>query len=96
MSGVGRALGANTSLEGLDLDVFFCAEPLQVTNVRHHAALFPFQLLHVASALGAARDTIRDITVQIQIDAVRATLGQGVTADLAHLASVASLASAGI
>lgn len=59
-----------------------------------HGSVFALEVLEVSTALGAARNAVRDKTLEVLAKAVRAALGQSIAADLANLAAVAGLASA--
>ena len=78
------------------MDSSLGAESLEISDMCEHAVLLPLQLLQVASTFRASSHAVRDVTLEVQVDAVRAALGQGIASNLSDLASVASLAGAGI
>lgn len=69
------------------LDASVVEQPLEVAYVRQQAALLVLELLEVAAALRPASHAVRDIALQVLLRAVCASVGEPVTAYLAHLLS---------
>lgn len=58
---------------------------LEIANMRQKAIIFALELLQVAAALGAARYAVGHVAVEVLLRAVRAAIGERVTADLSDL-----------
>jgi hypothetical protein len=77
--------GVSGELPWPDFDPVVLEQFLELADVDEHGALLALELLQIASPLGAARDAIGDIAVEVLRGAMRTAFWERIATDLAYL-----------